>query len=214
MEKQKTLFDIIEEESTIFRDREVFQTYYTPEILKYRTNELETMAFYSRKVKRGFAPNNMEIKGPNSTGKTTTVKKYLQLIQETYENIIGVTVNCQIHRTEYTIFTEIYKKIFNKKTQNNTLSTINIYDEIMTYITEKNKILIVALDDYDSIKNNIELNRTLYTLLRAHETYENAKISVITISKPRKSIIMNLDINTIFLPMTIYFPTYTNITNT
>ena len=209
MQKQKTLFDIIEEESSIFRDRDVFQTNYTPETLKYRTPQLETMAFYSRKVKRGYAPNNIEIKGPNATGKTTTVTKYLQLIQEAYENVIGLIINCQIHRTEYTILTEIYKKLFNKKTQSNTLNTINIYDEIMTYITEHKKVLIVALDDYDAIKNNIELNKVLYTLLRVHETYNEAKISVITITKPQKQIILNLNINTIFLPVNIYFPTYT-----
>ena len=209
MQMQKTLFDIIEEESTIFRDREVFQNNYMPEILKYRTQQIETMVFYSRKIKRGYAPSNMEIKGLNATGKTSTVTKYIQLIEEACPNVISLIINCQMHRTEYTILSEIYKKIFKKKTQTNTLNTINIYDEIMTYLTKHKKVLIVALDDYDAIKNNNELNKVLYTLLRAHETYHEVKISIITITKPQKHIILNLNISTIFLPMNIYFPTYT-----
>ena len=70
------LFDIIEEEGTIFKNRDVFDLEYIPDDFEFRDSQLNTMILNSKKIKYCKAPNNMLLKGPNSTGKTSTVKKY------------------------------------------------------------------------------------------------------------------------------------------
>ncbi|AGN16284.1 MULTISPECIES: AAA family ATPase [Methanobrevibacter] len=205
--RQKTIFDVIEEEGTIFKDKSVFTTEYIPEIYQYRDHQLDSMAFHSRKVKSGYAPYNMLLKGTNATGKTTTLKKYFQLIKEAYSNVFTVYINCKIHRTEYQIFSEVYKTLFHEDIA--TLNTYNFYNRIMDYLTENKIILILGLDEFDNIKNSIELNRTLYDFLRAHEEYPDVQISVITVSSSKNITATDLNVSTIHLPIEIGFPFYT-----
>lgn len=204
---QKTFFDIIEEEGRIFKNKEVFSLEYIPEEYEFRTGQLEAMSFYSRKLRKDKQPNNMLLKGDNATGKTTTVKKYFSLVNEYFDSVITVHINCQIYRTEYEIFSRIYKKLFKKSIA--TLTSVDFHDEIMNYLIDKNKILIVALDDYEVIKNSVELNRTLYSLLRAHESYPGVKITVIIITSKKENVLINLNVSTLLLPIEIHFPLYT-----
>jgi cell division control protein 6 len=50
--KAKTLLDIINEEGTIFRDKEVFTIEFIPENYKFRDHQLKKMAMHSRELKR------------------------------------------------------------------------------------------------------------------------------------------------------------------
>lgn len=203
---QKTLLDIIEEEGSIFKNRDVFNLEYIPEEFEFRDYQLNTMILYSKNIKHNKAPNNMLLKGSNSTGKTSTLKRYFKILNHYFENVITIYINCQIYRTEYTIFSKIYKTLFNKPIAN--LSSTDFHDEIMDYLIEEELILIVALDDYEVIKDSIELNKTLYTLLRAYETYPGVQISVITITSKKESILLNLNVSTVLLPLEIRFPFY------
>ena len=45
-----------------------------------------------------------------------------------------VYINCKIHRTEYQIFSEVYKTLFHEDIA--TLNTYNFYNRIMDYLTE------------------------------------------------------------------------------
>lgn len=203
---QKTIFDIIEEEGTIFKNRDVFDLEYIPDDFEFRDSQLNTMILNSKKIKYGKAPNNMLLKGPNSTGKTSTVKRYFKLINEYFENVIPIYINCQVYRTEYSIFSKIYKNLFNKSVAN--LNSVDFHDEIMEYLIAEEKILIIALDDYEVIKDSVELNRTLYTFLRAHETYPKVQICVIPITSKKENIFLNLNVSTILLPNEIRFHIY------
>ncbi|OQD59025.1 Cdc6-like protein [Methanobrevibacter arboriphilus JCM 13429 = DSM 1125] len=209
MDKQ-TFEDIIDETGTIFRDIDVFGPNYLPEIYKYRDKQLYEMVSFCRGLKNGHPPQNMMLVGKYATGKTSTILKYFNLIEERFNNVLCVHINCQVNKTEYKVFTQIYKRLFGENVNVNGLSTFNIFEKLMKEIRKDNKILIVALDDFDFIKNDKELNKTLYNLLRAHETYNNAKISVITITSQRKSIILNDSVISSFHPVEINFPRYTH----
>ncbi|WP_295721672.1 AAA family ATPase [uncultured Methanobrevibacter sp.] len=206
--KQKTIFDVIEEEGTIFKKREVFTTEYVPEFYQYRDHQLDSMAFHSRRIEHNRAPHHMLLKGRNATGKTSTLKRYFQLVCERFHNVLTVYINCRLHRTEYQIFSKIYIELFHENIAS--LNTYNFYNRIMDYLIENKIILIVALDEFNNIKSPIELNRTLYTLLRAHEEYPNVEISVIAISSEKNISATDLNVSTIHLPIEIRFPFYTH----
>ncbi|WP_409200743.1 AAA family ATPase [Methanobrevibacter sp. DSM 116169] len=205
---QKNLFNNFKEDSIIFKNKEVFTVNYIPEIYKYRNHQLEAMAFYSKRVEQDIAPSNMMLKGNNATGKTTTVKTYFKLISEAYNNVKCIYINCQHYRTEYTILSKIYKEIINTNITLSGLTTLDIYNEIMEYVLKNKKILIIAFDDYGFLKNINELNKTFYSLSRAHETFDDVKISIIAISSIKRNINLDSSVDTIFLPIEIKFPFY------
>lgn len=206
--EQKTLINIIEEEGTIFKEKEVFELDYVPEIYQFRDFQLKKMAIYSKGVKKGEIPSNMLLKGGRATGKTTTVKKFFELIEEKYENVLTVHVNCQVYRTEYKVFSKLFEEIFGYKTSVSGLSTFDIYTKVMEQLIKENKVLIIALDDFDAIKTPTELNRTLYTLLRAFETFNGAKISVFAITNSEHILFMDPNVSTVFQPIDIEFRNY------
>jgi cell division control protein 6 len=205
---QLTFDDIVCEYGSIFKNREVFTMEYTPDIYKYRDSQLIKMAVYSKEVDNGVPPQNMRLMGGISTGKTSTTMKYFSLMEERFNNVICVHVNCQINTTEYKIFSKIYKKLFGKQISVSRLSKFNIYDEVMEYIVKNEKVLIIALDDYNYMKTGQELNRTLYNLLRAHESYFGAKISILTIENINDNIIIDSQVSTMFHPIEIEFNNY------
>lgn len=206
--KTKTLLDIINEEGTIFRDKEVFSIEYIPESYIFRDHQLKKMAVHCRHLKKDNKPQNMKLIGPCASGKTTAVKKFFELLEEHYSNAVCVHVNCQTHTTEYKVFIKIHEKLFGQSMPVGGLSTFSIYSKVMEYVIKENKILIVALDDYDFIKTSKDLNRTLYTLLRAHENYPGAKVSVFTITSNLQKIILDQNVATVFYPIDVEFPSY------
>jgi cell division control protein 6 len=204
-----TFDDIVCEYGSIFKNREVFTMDYLPEVYKYRDSQLTKMAIYSKEVDKGIAPQNMRLVGGCATGKTTTTMKYFSMMKERFTNVVCVHVNCQINTTEYKIFSKIYKKLFGKQVSVSGLSKFNIYDEVMEYLVKEEKVLIVALDDYNYMKTGEELNRTLYNLLRAHESYHGAKVSVLTIiNTSNDAVLIDPNVSTIFHPIDVEFDPY------
>ncbi|MCL2115070.1 MAG: AAA family ATPase [Methanobrevibacter sp.] len=205
---QTTFDDIVREYGSIFKNREIFTMEYIPDIYKYLDSQLTKMAIYSKEVDNGITPQNMRLIGGCATGKTSTTMKYFSMMEKRFTNVVCVYINCQINTTEYKIFSKIYKKLFGKQVNVSGLSKFNIYDEVMEYLVKKGKVLIVALDDYNYIKTGQELNMTLYNLLRAHESYNGVKVSVLTIINTNEDILIDPQVSTIFHPIEVEFDNY------
>jgi len=212
---QKTILEIIEEEGTIFQNREVFSLDYIPENYKFRDVQLKRMAVYSKDIKEGKAPTNLLLTGTYGTGKTTTLKKFFELIEKKYPYVKTAHVNCGIHRTEYIVLTKIYKELFGKSHKIDGLSSFSIYEAIIKKIVNDDYILIIALDDYNFLKISNEFNKLLHTMLRAGETSrreyklkEAPQIGIFIISSQSQNILLNRNIAPVFHPVTINFPNY------
>ena len=205
---QKTIYDIIEETGSIFKEREVFRTDYIPETYKYRDTQLDIMALYSKGLMENQEPTHLLLKGGSATGKTSAVKYFFQILEERYPNVITVHVNCETHRTEYKVYSKIYQRLFNKNTSMGGLSVFNIYNRILDEIVKQEKILIVALDDFGSIKATTDLNRTLYSLSRASEIKEGAKVSVFTITDKETMLFLDPHVVTTYHPIEVSFLNY------
>jgi cell division control protein 6 len=204
------LEEIISENGTIFRNREVFAMEYLPELYKYRDKQLEKMAFFSRNIHEGLAPHHMLLLGPFATGKTSTVNYYFQLLQETYSSKVDcVHINCQFMDTSYKILSKTYSELSNIPTTKTGISTTILFEKIIKQLKNEDKILIIALDDYNYIKTPKELNKLLYKLLRVHEQYPNIQISVFLITNKEEYFAFNPDVVTMLDPITVSFDPYT-----
>jgi len=212
MEKTKNIFEkAIEEQGTLFKEPEVFTLEYIPETLKFRDKEILSMIAYSKALHSKNAPSNMEITGPPATGKTTIIKKYLEIIEGKFD-VVTAYINCGFEKTENQILIKIYNEIHNKKIKSG-IGNHLLKNKIMSYLGETGKILVVCFDDYGSNKISNkdidELNKIMYTLLRGHETNPMIKTAVITVTN-RKYInfVLSQSVETMFNPVYINFDPY------
>ncbi|MCX6686507.1 MAG: ORC1-type DNA replication protein [Methanoregula sp.] len=198
-------------DETLFRDPEVFEFDYVPEQFQFRENQMRELAFQIRPGLRGGRPLNSICKGLPGTGKTTSVRKLFSEIEETTKKLVPVYINCQIDNTKFAIFSRIYRKLTGHLPPASGTSFKQLFDAIGRILAKDEVVLLVALDDANYLLYENEINKVLYTLLRAHEAYEGIRIGVVVI-------ISDLDVDlpravdarvaSVFRPTEIYFPPY------
>jgi cell division control protein 6 len=198
-------------DETLFRDPEVFEFDYVPEQFQFRENQMRELAFQIRPGLRGGRPLNSICKGLPGTGKTTSVRKLFSEIEETTKKLVPVYVNCQIDNTKFAIFSQIYRKLTGHLPPASGTSFKQLFDAICRILVKDQQVLLVALDDANYLLYENEINRVLYTLLRAHEAYEGIRTGVIAIiSDIDVDLLQAVDarVSSVFCPTEIYFPPY------
>lgn len=203
----KDLKSIIEEEGTIFLNRDVFNLDYIPDVYPFRDEQLKEMASNSKDLIYNKAPKTMLLKGGYATGKTSTLKNFFKMINEGFPNVKCIYIQCQFTNTEYEILTEIYNNLFDNKIKFGTHSKY-IFNKIIKKLKDEDLVLVLGLDEYDNIKNSIELNNILYKFLRTKEKYESVEIGIIIVGSSVLSIRLDDSVYTIFKRIPITFPNY------
>ncbi|HVP96635.1 ORC1-type DNA replication protein [Methanoregula sp.] len=200
-------------DESLFRDPDVFEIDYVPEQFEFRDTQMRELAFQIKPGLRGGRPLNTICKGLPGSGKTTSIKKLFQEIEETTKKLIPVHVNCQMDNTKFAILSQIYKKLSGHLPPSSGTSFKQVFDAVARLLQKEECVLLVALDDANYLLYENELNTVLYTLLRAHESYEGVRIGVIVIiSDPDVDLSRAVDarVSSVFRPTEIYFPPYGN----
>ena len=198
-------------DETLFRDPEVFEIDYLPDEFHHRETQMQELAFQIRPGLRGARPLNTICKGLPGTGKTTSIKKLCQEIEETTKKLVPVHVNCQLDNTKFSIFSQIYRRLTGHLPPTSGASFKQVFDAVARIILRDDVVLLVILDDANYLMYEGELNKTLYTLLRSHESYPGTRIGVIlVISDLAVNILDEVDarVASVFRPTEIYFPPY------
>ena len=200
-------------DETLFRDPEVFEFDYVPEQFQFRDTQMRELAFQIRPGLKGATPLNSICKGLPGTGKTTSVRKLFDEITGMTKKLVPVYINCQNDNTKFAIFSQIYRKLTGHLPPASGTSFKQLFDAIARILAKDEFVLLVALDDANYLLYENEINKVLYTLLRAHESYEKVRIGVIVI-------ISDLDVDltravdarvlSVFRPTEIYFPPYSD----
>ncbi len=198
--------DILLSGETLFRNEEVFEPGYAPEQFAYRDPQLKELARCMKPAMKGARAVNAVLYGKPATGKTTSVRLIFSQLKETTEKVIPVYVNCQINSSEYRVFSEIHKSIFGYAPPESGTPLSAVYDRIFRRVSRDKKPLIVALDD---MSFSAECNKMLYSLLRAYESYPDAKTSVLAVFAKNELHKLDGKVRSIFQPSEIDFPLYT-----
>ncbi|TAJ44227.1 ORC1-type DNA replication protein [Methanofollis fontis] len=203
--------DLLMWDETLFRDPEVFEIDYVPEQFNHRETQMSELAFQIRPGMRGGRPLNTICRGLPGTGKTTSVRKLFAQIEDTTQKLIPVYINCQIDNTKFAIFAQIYRRLTGHLPPPSGTSFKQVFDAVARILQKEETVLLVTLDDANYLLYENEINKVLYALLRAHESYPGTRIGVITIISD-----MNVDlsrevdprVSSVFRPTEIYFPPY------
>jgi len=203
--------DLLMWDETLFLDPEVFEIDYIPEQFNYRDSQMKELAFQIHPGLRGGRPLNTICRGLPGTGKTTSVRKLFAEIEEHTRKLIPVYVNCQIDNTKFAVYSQIYRKLTGHLPPSSGTSFKQVFDAVCRTLIKEEVVLLVCLDDANYLLYENEINKVLYTLLRAHETYPGARIGVITIvSDLNVDLMHEVDprVSSVFRPSEIYFSPY------
>lgn len=207
---QKNIWDSITETQTIFIEKDFFTVEYDPEIINHRDNQINKILHNLKgRLDSNKRPYHMVLKGAYATGKTISIKYIFNEAEKKFPNVTAVHINCKQNKTAYLIYLKIYEKLFKKDMGVGGLSTSAVLDKIMKKIVKEDIILLIALDDIGSVKNNRDLNDVLYNLLRGHESAKNAKISLFPVTNERELLFLDFDVQTVFNHAEVDFPKYT-----
>jgi len=172
---------------TIFKDKQVLQSNYSPEVIHHRKDEINQIANILAPALRLERPSNLFIYGKTGTGKTLSVK-YVEseLLKRAKKQNIDLSilyVNCKLQRvadTEYRIMAELLRKL-GEKVHATGLPTEQLYKRFMEIIDRKKQMIIVILDEIDQAIKKIS-DEFLYNLTRMNPELTKSQISLIGIS--------------------------------
>jgi cell division control protein 6 len=203
--------DILLWEETIFRERDLFELDHLPEHFLHREAQMNSLKFCIRPALQGGRPVNALCLGPPGTGKTTAIFKLFEEIEAHSTKVVPVHVNCQMDSTRYSVFYQIYKKIFDHAPPSSGISFKRIFEKVAQEIADRDCVLVVALDDINYLFHEKEVDHVLYSILRAHETCPGSRMAVIGImSELALNYVLDPRVVSVFQPEEIVFPLYTH----
>lgn len=201
--------DLLSWDQTLFKDSELFELDHIPEHFNHRDTQMQSLMYSIRPALSGGRPLNSLCIGAPGTGKTTAVLKIFEEIEKHAPGIVPILVNCQVNSTRYAVFSQIFKKLIGYVPPASGVSFKKIFGEVAKHLAEREKVLVVALDDMNYLFYENEVNDVLYSLLRAHEMHPGARAGVIAIlSDTGVPHILDPKVESVFLPEEVKFPRY------
>ena len=202
--------DMLLWEETLFKNRDLFELDYVPEHFDHRGSQMNSLKFCIRPAIQGARPVNALCLGPPGTGKTTAIFKLFEEIEANSTKVIPIYINCQMDSTRYAVFYQLYRKIFDHAPPSSGISFKRIFEKVAKHAAEKGIVLVVALDDFNYLFHEKEVDHVLYSILRAHETFPGARMGVIAVlSEPALNYVFDPRVTSVFQAEEIAFPLYT-----
>jgi cell division control protein 6 len=186
MERVDKIFDSINAR-TLFKNKTVLQSNYSPLEILYRDKQIETVASILAPALIGQKTSNLFIYGKTGTGKTLTVQyvkgELLKRAKEEFPLRIEY-INCKLKKvadTEYRMLAELIKQLGGEVPATG-LPTDQVYSKFLNILqNSKEKLLILILDEIDQLVKKISDN-FLYNLTRLNSELTKTQIIIVGIS--------------------------------
>ncbi|MBS3065999.1 orc1/cdc6 family replication initiation protein [Candidatus Pacearchaeota archaeon] len=187
IDKIDKIFDSVVQNS-IFKNKTVLQSNYTPETIVHREEQIENIALILAPSLRGERVSNLFLYGNTGTGKTLSIQhvgsKLLSKNREMgWDNLQFVYVNCKLSKsseTEYRILARIISAL-GGSVPSTGLPTSDVYARFIDLIDKKKQIVLIVLDEIDQAVEKISDN-FIYSLTRLNSELKNAQINIVGIS--------------------------------
>ena len=171
----------------LFANKKALQGNYTPDAIPHRDEQIEQIAGILAPALRMEKPSNIFLYGRTGTGKTV-VSQYVadQLMKTAMKKNVPLEIvylNCKMKRvadTEYRLLAKLANS-FGAKVPATGLPTDEIYRLFIEKIDEKERMIILILDEIDQLVHKIG-DGILYNLTRLNGELKKAEVSFIGIS--------------------------------
>jgi len=178
-------------ERSLFKNKQLLQSNYTPEDIPHRDREIEHIASILAPSLLGEKTSNLFIFGKTGTGKTLSVQHVANELTRRAKDSKVLRIeylNCKLKKvadTEYRIFAELIKKLGGTIPATG-LPTDQVYRRFLELIEKNNnKLFILILDEIDQAVKKIS-GDFLYNLMRLNSELVNTQIILIGISNDAK----------------------------
>lgn len=170
--------------SRIFLNREVLRHDYVPSKLPHRESEIRYLGEIVAPALKGSPFSNVLVYGKTGTGKTAVMRYVISILarkaQELGSPMKARFVNCRLTGTEYRIFSNLCG-VIGVRVPFTGLALGEIFDRFKEGLDSKKFLLIVVLDEIDTIVKN-RGDFLLYELTRINENLSKSKVTIIGIS--------------------------------
>ena len=190
MKEVDKIFDSFLKES-IFINKAVLQTNYTPKTIPHRDEEIEQVASILAPSLRGERTSNLFVYGKTGTGKTLSIQfvknELLKRAEKGSVNLKIEYLNCKLRKiadTEYRILAELIKKLGGSVPATG-LPTNQVYNKFIDLIDKEKNNLVLVLDEIDQAVYKIS-DSFLYNLTRLNSELSKTRISLVGISNDLK----------------------------
>ena len=181
------LFEDFLNKESLFQEKKVLQSSYTPSAIVHRDNEIKQLANILAPALRVDRPSNVFLYGKTGTGKTLTARyttaKILQVAEQRNIPITILYLNCKLNKiadTEYRLIAQLSRDL-GKEIPATGLQTEEIYKVFYTILESKKQIVIIILDEIDQLVKKAG-DGIIYNLTRVNSELKNSQISIIGIS--------------------------------
>ncbi|VVB87293.1 ORC1-type DNA replication protein 2 [uncultured archaeon] len=194
-------------EQTLFKDSEIFDSGYVPEQFLYRETQMKSIGYAIAPGMKGRQTQNIVCIGPPGTGKTTSIKKIIdQVEQVSPSNLILAYINCRYTQTHYSVLAEIYKKMTGIEPPTSGIALKKLYEKIAQTLVTRNKSMFVILDDADFLVSRKIFHDIVNNFLRLHEEYP-LSVGLSTVHSTQCPLLDD-GLTSVFIPTIIKFPSY------
>ncbi len=172
---------------SLFKDKVILQSNYSPDEIPHRNKEIERVASILAPSLLGQKTSNLFIYGKTGSGKTVSIQHVTnELTKRSKENkILRVEyLNCKLKKvadTEYRILAELIKKLGGSVPATG-LPTDQVYLRFLEILqASPEKLFILVLDEIDQAVKKIS-DEFLYNLTRLNSELNHIQIVIIGIS--------------------------------
>jgi cell division control protein 6 len=177
--------------NTLFKDKFILQSNYSPENIPHREKQIEQVAAILAPALRGERASNLFIYGQPGTGKTLCAlyvrNEMLKRAKQENVSLKIEYLNCKMKKvsdTEYRIIAELIKKLGGSVPATG-LPTDQVYNKFIELIENEKQLIILVLDEVDQAVNKLSDN-FLYNLTRMNSELSKSQIGIVGISNDLK----------------------------
>ena len=181
------IFEKFLNQESLFQDKKVLQSSYTPEALLHRDEEINQLAKILAPALRMERPSNVFLYGKTGTGKTVTATFTTSEIKKVAEQknipLKVVYINCKLSRiadTEYRVIAQLAREL-EKEIPATGLPTDEVYKIFFSAVDAKEQLIILILDEIDQLVKKVG-DEIMYNLTRINTSLKKSQICIIGIS--------------------------------